>query len=440
MFPFVSSEHDYLHSLPMEPRLARKFLYIIAAIILLILAAGVVYQLYPGWVARVAFVPSSEFKPQVVAAPNAYDDPKMWFARPGLEGDPSAWRPEPAEAPAPSPDSAAAQRGDQLIAPAQPPKGDAAAFFVHPTSYYSRSSWNAPLDDRDANHRATLFMQGMASAFADAGEVWAPRYRQATLGAFLAEDRVTAGKAIDAAYRDVEQAFDAFVAAIPANRPIILAGHSQGALHLTTLLKNKVAGTPLAKRIVAAYIVGWPVSLETDIAGLGLPACQTPEQKGCILSWVSFAEPADPEMVLTAYDGTIGFDGRPRADTRMLCTNPLTGMPDTAADPQANLGTLKPSEGFKEGVLVTGKVGAACDDARGLLMLGAADVVKNYVVAGYGLPGNNYHVYAITLFWANTRADVLRRLAAFEGKPSPVPPAAEPLAAPPPPAAPAAKS
>src|SRR5690606_9743155 len=111
-------------------------------------------------------------------------------------------------------------------------KGDAAIFFVHPTSYYSRSSWNAPLDDRDANHRATLFMQGMASAFGDAGEVWAPRYRQATLGAFLAEDRVTAGKAIDAAYRDVEQAFDAFLEGIPANKPIILAGHSQGALHL----------------------------------------------------------------------------------------------------------------------------------------------------------------------------------------------------------------
>src|SRR3546814_1108060 len=57
-------------------------------------------------------------------------------------------------------------------------------------------------------------MRGMASAFADAGEVWAPRYRQATLGAFLATDRVTAGKAIDAAYRDVEQAFDAISAVV----------------------------------------------------------------------------------------------------------------------------------------------------------------------------------------------------------------------------------
>ncbi len=423
----------------MEPALARKFLYIIAAIILLILAAGVVYQLFPGWVARTAFVPSAEFQQQAAAEPNAYDDPKMWFARPGMANDPSGWRPTAAEAGAASPDSAAAQSRDPLIPPAgaaepaAPPAepGNAAVFFVHPTSYYSRSSWNAPLEDRDSDHRANLFVQGMASAFADAGEIWAPRYRQATLGAFLAEDRVTAGKAIDAAYRDVEQAFDAFIAAQPKDKPIILAGHSQGALHLTTLLKTRIAGTPLAKRIVAAYVIGWPISVDTDMAALGLPACQTPEQKGCILSWATFADPADPEMVTSAYDGTIGFDGRPRADTRMLCTNPLTGTPDTAAAPDANLGTLRPTEGFKSGSLIAGKIGARCDDTRGLLMIGDAEVAKNYVVAGYVLPGNNYHVYDITLFWANVRADALRRLASYEGRPSPVPPAAVPIATPP---------
>lgn len=411
----------------MEPKLARKFLYLIAAIILLILGLGVAYQLSPSWFGRVAFVPSKDFAPQVAIAPNAYDDPNMWISRPGLENDPSNWRPADESTGIASPDSAKAMGRDQFIPSAhaaetvaeQAAKGNAAVFFVHPTSYYSKSSWNAPLDDRDANHRATLFMQGMASAFGDAGEVWAPRYRQATLGAFLASDRVTAGKAIDAAYRDVEQAFDAFVVAQPKNKPIILAGHSQGALHLTTLLKNRIAGTPLAKRIVAAYVVGWPVSRETDLAGLGLPACETPDQKGCILSWATFAEPADPSMVTDAYDGTIGFDGRPRRDTRMLCTNPLTGTPDAEATADANIGTLNPTEGFKSGTLVAGKIGAKCDDTRGLLMIGDADVAKNYVVAGYVLPGNNYHVYDITLFWANVRADALRRLATFEGKAAP---------------------
>ncbi|WP_188236356.1 DUF3089 domain-containing protein [Sphingopyxis sp. LK2115] len=418
--------------------MARKFLYLIAAIILLILAAGIVYQLFPGWLARTAFVPSTEFEPQAAVAPNAYDDPAMWFARPGMEHNPSAWRPAADGSETPG-DAAKKRAAEPLIPPAQAAetpsaapfaRGDAAVFFVHPTSYYSRSSWNAPLSDRDSDHRANLFVQGMASAFADAGEIWAPRYRQATLGAFLATDRVTAGKAIDSAYRDVEEAFDAFLAAQPKDKPIILAGHSQGALHLTTLLRTRIAGTPLARRIVAAYIIGWPVSLDTDLAALGLPACQTPDQKGCIVGWASFAEPADPAMVTDAYDGTIGFDGRPRANTRMLCTNPLTGIPDTAAPPEANIGTLKPTAGFKSGSLIAGRIGARCDDTRGFLMIGDADVAQNYVVAGYVLPGNNYHVYDITLFWANVRADALRRLAAYEGRPSPVPPAAPPLAPP----------
>ncbi|MBL8650476.1 MAG: DUF3089 domain-containing protein [Sphingopyxis sp.] len=421
--------------------MARKFLYLIAVVIFIIFGIGIAYQVAPAWFARTALVPSSDFVEQTAAAPNAYDDPKMWFSRPGLANDPSNWRPPEQGGESRAPDSAKAAT-DKLIPPANAatkgaepaeeeaaPKGDAAIFFVHPTSYYSRSSWNAPLDDRDANYRATLFMQGMASAFGDAGEVWAPRYRQATLGAFLADDRVTAGKAIDAAYRDVEQAFDAFLEGIPKNKPIILAGHSQGALHLTTLLKNRIAGTPLAKRIVAAYVIGWPISRDTDLAGLGLPACETPEQKGCILSWASFAEPADPSMVLDAYDGTVGFDGRPRRDTRMLCTNPITGIPDTAARRSDNIGTLKPLDGFKGGSLVAGKIGAKCDDTRGLLMLGSADIAKDYAPS-YVLPGNNYHVFDITLFWANVRADVLRRLATYEGKPSPVPPAAEPLPVP----------
>src|SRR3546814_3987127 len=110
----------------------------------------------------------------------------------------------------------------------------------------------------------------------------------------------------------------------------------------------------------------------------------------------------------------------------MLCTTTSTSIPDTEAPAEANIGTLKPEDGFKAGQIVVGKVGAKCDDTRGFLMIGGADAVKQFA-PGYVLPGNNYHVFDITLFWANVRADVLRRLATFEGKPSPVPPPAAPV-------------
>lgn len=410
--------------------MARKFLYLIAAIIFLILGAAVLYQLFPGWLARTALVPSTEFVEQETPKANAYDNAILWLAKPGMEDNPTHWRPLPADIEGDASNAAAPSDGEPLVGSAaareaantQPstdeqtppsPSGPAAVFFVHPTSYYSRQSWNAPLADRDADHRANLFVRGMASAFADAGETWAPRYRQATMGAFLAKDRVNADKAIAAAYLDIEQAFDAFLAGIDPKKPIILAGHSQGALHLITLLNKRIKGTPLTKRLVAVYAIGWPISMENDLPELGIPACQTPEEKGCVISYLTFAEPMDATMVLDAYDATTGLDGRPRNGSAMLCSNPITGTPDAIADASDNIGTLKPSQDFRSGQLFVGKIGARCDPNTGLLLVGDAMVAKDYVVSGYVLPGNNYHVYDITLFWSNIRADAMRRLDTF---------------------------
>ena len=51
----------------------------------------------------------------------------------------------------------------------------------------------------------------MASPFNAASEIWAPRYRQATMGAFLT-DQPEGQQAIDAAYTDVRKAFRFFLA------------------------------------------------------------------------------------------------------------------------------------------------------------------------------------------------------------------------------------
>ncbi len=394
--------------------MARKFLYLVAICIALVFAVFIVLRMFSLELSQTAFVPDTAFEEQAAAAPNAYADRAMWFVRPGLADNAAAWLPAALRPDAPrrgGPIAAQAAEPQLTVQPPEPPLPPlkpAAIFFVHPTSYMDRARWNAPLDDRDANHRTNIYLRGLASAFNGAGQIWAPRYRQATLGAFLADDRVTAGKAIDAAYLDVERAFDQMLKEIPKDQPILLVGHSQGALHLTRLLKDRVKGQPLAKRIAAAYVVGWPVSVDTDLAALGLPACTAPDQPGCVLSWVSFAEPADPEFVMTAYDASVGFDGRPRRGTRMLCTNPLTGTMDAAAEATANLGTLKPDDEFKEAELVVGAVPARCDATSGLLLIGEPIDMGAYV-----LPGNNYHVYDIPLFWMNVRADVERRLRAF---------------------------
>jgi len=63
------------------------------------------------------------------------------------------------------------------------------------------------------------------------------------------------------------------------------------------------------------------------------------------------------------------------------------------------------------GQLVPATVPARCA-ASGFLLVGPPPVMGPYV-----LPGNNYHVYDMPLFWANLRADVAARVAAW--KPAP---------------------
>lgn len=367
--------------------MARRFLYFIAILIALVIAALLILRIWAADLTRLAFVPHGSFQPQPLLPADAYDDKAMWIARPDLPDDPSHFLP----------DGAFRRKA-----------GRAQVFFIHPTSLLARDHWNAPLDDHDSRMRADLYVAAMASAFNGAGSVWVPRYRQAAFGSFLV-DRPDSKLALGVAYRDVRQAFDAFVSRIPADAPIVLAGHSQGSLHLLHLLQERVKGTPLARRIVAAYVVGWPVSPRHDLPQTGLPPCTATDQAGCVLSWMSFAEPADPSLLIDAFRRYPPLDGASRGKEAIVCTNPLTGGAAPTAPASANLGTYLPEDDWHSRKMIAGAVPARCDPVTGLLLIGDAPDLGQFV-----LPGNNYHVYDYPLFWANIRADVARRLTAWE--------------------------
>jgi hypothetical protein len=364
---------------------ARRFLWVIAIIVMLVLVAGIAWSLFNQQIMRAALVPTESFEESPKAPDPVYGNTGGWLAHPDLPQNPARWTPEGYQ-PAPMP--------------------GAAAFYITPTAYLSRDRWNAPFDDPQTNERLGLFLRSQATIFNGIAAIWSPRYRQATFGAFLTTQK-DAERALDFAYTDVARAFDAFVEANPAG-PIILGGHSQGSLHLLRLLREKVAGQPIAKRVVAAYAVGWPVSATADLPALGLPACGAAGQAGCILSWQSFAEPADPKQILEVYDRTPGYAGTPRQGTPMVCTNPITGAAGGKAATEANLGALVPSEDLASATLEPRRVPARCDE-RGFLLIGAPP-------EGFGryvLPGNNYHVYDYPLFWANLRADAEARLSGW---------------------------
>ena len=366
---------------------ARRFLILIFLLTLLIVAAGfAIFQFGDRVLIRQA-VPQGHFTAPATGSAPDYAKLENWVARPEIGPDISAWIPS------------GVMRNDE--APSR-----AAVFYIHPTTYLQRDRWNAPLSPgSDTELRTRLFVQSQASALAGAGAIWAPRYRQAAYGAFLLDTK-DAGAALSLAYADILSAFDRFVAEVPADQPIILAGHSQGALHLLRLLRDRVAGRQLRSRIVAVYAPGWPISVSADLPALGLPACRAPADTGCILSWMTFADPANPELLLSKWEKTKGLAGGDRRQEDMLCVNPITGVLNGTASPATSADTIVPSADLATATVASG-VGAHC--ARGLLILdGAIPAMGPYV-----LPGNNYHVYDYALFWGAIRRDAERRLLAW---------------------------
>ncbi len=365
---------------------ARRFLVLIFLLTLIFVGgAFALFQWGDQVLVRMA-TPSGHYREPPKGSGPDYSKAENWIARPDIKDNPSNWRP----------DGAAPFVTDRLAT---------ATFYVHPTTYLERDRWNGPIDPAgQPAERARLFVQSQASAFNSFSEIWAPKYRQAAYGAFLL-DSADAKKALQLAYRDVLTAFDAFLAAQPKNKALILAGHSQGSLHLLRLLADRKQA--LKGRQMVAYVVGWPVGITADLPATGLPPCTGPGQARCILSWQSFKDPANTQLVTKAWVGTNGLTGAVRRREDMLCTNPLTGTRDGGAPPAANQGTLVPDGQLANAALQPGRVGARCD--KGFLIIDG-DVPN---LGPYVLPGNNYHVYDYALFWGSIRTDAERRFSAW---------------------------
>ncbi|MCL6682635.1 DUF3089 domain-containing protein [Sphingomonas alba] len=366
---------------------ARRFLIFVFFLILLVVGGAFAIYQWGGNVLLTQATPKGHFEAKAAGAGPDYSLPANWAARPDMavDSDPSRWLPD-------------------AFAAATPTENKAAVFFIHPTTYLQRDHWNAPVAiDGDTEMRTQLFVRSQASAFNGVGNVWAPRYRQAAYGAFLLKSE-DANKALDLAYGDVRSAFDEFLAANPSG-PVILAGHSQGSLHLLRLLSGRK--DQLKNRLVAAYVVGWPVGIHSDLPATGLSPCAQPEQAGCILSWQSFGEPANTSLVADSWVGTRGLAGIKRQQADMLCVDPVSGRQNGRSQPGENPGTLLPTADLSSATLTTGQVGSRCDNGF-LTVDGTIPPLGPFV-----LPGNNYHVYDYALFWGAIRRDAERRLAAW---------------------------
>ena len=275
------------------------------------------------------------------------------------------------------------------------PRAD--VFYIHPTIYDNGLPWVASLQDEELNTAVDMWtMRHQASAFASAGRVFAPRYRQAHYRCFAIGDKLSE-EALRLAYSDVRDAFLFWLENWDDGRPLIIAGHSQGTWHARWLLQEFFDGTELGGRLVAAYIPGMAM-YEDDFNDLQF--CRAATDVNCICTWMTFGAGHTPEWII---------EDRAAGQTTM-CINPINWSADEglANDSDEHLGAL--TEGFR---LMYRKV-LTVRIERGILWL---DVPR--AIGGKKLHRDNWHVGDVNLFWANIRANSIERVEAYLEKSTP---------------------
>ena len=91
--------------------------------------------------------------------------------------------------------------------------------------------------------------------------------------------------AYNLAYEDIKKAFEVYLKNYNKGKPIIIAGHSQGAGHLKRLLQEVFDGKEIENKLIAAYLIGTKVT-EDDFFSLKL--MNSENEIGGYVTWNTF--------------------------------------------------------------------------------------------------------------------------------------------------------
>jgi hypothetical protein len=312
--------------------------------------------------------------------------------------------------PPPSPDYA--MSASWAARPNRPSPDRPAIFFVHPTTYWGGDAWNAAIDHPIAARRLDeSAAPTYAGAFAPLGDLWAPRYRQASLYSSLTL-RFDARLARALAYSDVRRAFAAFLAEAPPESPIMLVGVEQGGLHVLGLLQDVLVSEPLRSRLVVAYIIDQATPLDLFDGALShLKPCETATETGCVVSWgaieagrASTIDDFRRRSMVWMGDGRL----EPTAGRALLCINPILGAAGEDFTPRRTHHGAVDASGLALGVEpapLAAQTSAQCSEGVLLIDRPASPSMRD----GWRW-GGRFKPRTPFLFYVDARADAERRL------------------------------
>ncbi|HEY3447530.1 MAG TPA: DUF3089 domain-containing protein [Myxococcales bacterium] len=230
-------------------------------------------------IAPVTQFPSDLKSPYEGYSSDKYGDPSMWLCRPdrlhdACRADLTATEIKPDASKEVEPHRAA-----------DDPAVD--CFYVYPTvdSGFFPTNHTSFKDLAPMSRAVTA----QAARFSEVCNVYAPLYRQATIGAYFSgEDR--RARLMDVAFSDVLDAFLHYLGQYNHGRKVVLVGHSQGGDMVVRLVQRLFDGDPaLRERLLVAMAIGTAVEVPLGQAVGGtfqhVPLCQRAEQTGCVVAF-----------------------------------------------------------------------------------------------------------------------------------------------------------
>jgi len=276
-------------------------------------------------------------------------------------------------------------------------------FYLYPTCWNKVDSTKpniCTIDDATMLKGSAAVYMRQATAFETVGNVYAPYYRQADAGYTLRlpeneRDALIGGIPTT----DGVAAFDYYIQHFNNNRPFILAGHSQGSNVMLFLLSGYMKDHPdVYKRMIAAYVIGYPVTAAYLSKNPHLKFATGPDDTGVIISYntQSDAVAAGGNLVV---GNNIGLVINPISWTRE----------ETVATTAQGLGSYLPSPSTHLFTQMPQYADAKVNVSKGVLICSTA-IDKNLTL-GFG-PGV-YHSYDYPFYYYNIRANAQNRANLF---------------------------
>jgi len=282
-------------------------------------------------------------------------------------------------------------------------------FYLYPTCWQKVHSTDpniCNIDNPSMLTGAPPAFERQATAFVTFANVYAPFYRQADAVYALGLTEDQREKVIGGIPTlDATAAFDYYIKHYNQNRPFILAGHSQGSNVLIHLLSGYLKDNPeVYQRMIAAYVIGYPVTSAYLASNPHLKFAESPDDVGIIISYNTqspgVVPPHNPVM-----SNIVG-----------LVINPITWTrTETLATTAEGLGSLMPDTATMKFVPVPQYADARVDINKGVVICSTADSTALYIfTAPFGM--GVYHSFDYPFYFYNIRANAENRANNFLGK------------------------